>query len=123
MELPSLKINSFLTSTWPRHGWILKDNAKNDDAVVHWCLLYDTTHAIHSSRMPGLQSMPGIIFIIKVPKKPVPAEQMRTERKARWQKLMRDTWNHTITQVGRYPQGPPSPTRLHKDHLKFKPYV
>lgn len=75
MELHCLKINPFLTPTWPRHGWILKDNAKNDGAVVHRYLLYDSVHVIHSSRMPGLLSTPGIIFIIKVPKKQVPSSR------------------------------------------------
>lgn len=72
-ETTLLEVSSFSTPTCPRHRANFKGQCQE-----WWCLCtssfsYDTVHSIHSSRMQGLLSMPGIIFISKVHKKQAPS--------------------------------------------------
>lgn len=68
-----LEASSFSTTTYSRRRANFKRQCQE-----WWCLCtssfsYDTVHSIHSSRMQGLLSTPGIIFITKVHKKQAPS--------------------------------------------------
>lgn len=74
-----LEVSFFSTPAYSGHRANFKGQCQE-----WWCLCtssfsYDTVHSIHSSRMQGLPSMPGIIFITKVHKKQAPSSCSRTD--------------------------------------------
>lgn len=86
-----LEVSFFSTPTCSRHRANFKGQCKE-----WWCLCtssfsYDTVHSIHSSRIQGLLSMPGIIFISKAHKKQVPSSWScidEGKKSKQWQILM-----------------------------------